>query len=499
MSYQRPGVYINETLTPLAAAAEDGSASTAVFVGVNAGGGPTDPTRVTSWAQFTQIFGGFGAGNDLLPFAVYSYFNNGGASCIVVRATNSDAVAANVTLDDGGGTPVDVLKVSAVSPGAWGNDITVDVVSSAVPGYFDLTIRRGSAVERYSAVTADPADPRNVVSLVNSPYSGSQIVTVEYVGPTTWDATVAPADQSATALASGSDGTGTADLATATQRLEAVSGTFDVNLPGVNASAVLNPIIEWAKAQGNVFLVVDGEEGVAADSANDNAADQIALVNGGISRESVVAVYGPWLVADDPTVSGGARALPPGGFVLGQYARTDTVRGVQKAAAGIDASLRGVLGPKYVYSQADLDSLNVAGVNAIRVVPGAGTCIFGARTLSVGMPDRYLNIRRSLITIKYDLINLTRFAVFEENDEFLRSQIRDIVAQYLRTQWSAGVLAGGTEQAAFSVKCDDENNPPASVAQGFVNVTVGVAPQTPAEFIIFNIGQTVTGSTVDES
>lgn len=502
---KRPGVFLNETLTPLASSGDAGGPAVATFVGTNAAGGPIDPTLVNSWSQFVQTFGGFGTGVDLLPFAVYEFFNNGGGTCYVVRGVTANSIAAKTTLKDTAGTPADVLAITAVSPGKWGNSVKVQIVPSTQAGRFDFVVTSGDNIERFSDVSLDPASTRNVVSIVNSPYAGSKIVRLEYKGPLVWTATNTPAATTGTgtALSTGSDGTGTVDLVAATQRLADVTGVFDVNLPGISASATINPLVQWAKDQGNVFLVVDGVVGVSGDTAAANAAAQTALLSGGaaLTQDSVAALYAPWQIADDPanSVPGAQRLLPPGGFVLGQYARTDTLRGVQKPAAGIGASLRGVLGPQFRYGQSDLDLLNTAGVNAIKVVPGAGVCIFGARTLSVGMPDRYLNIRRSLIAIKNALVDLTRFAVFENNDSDLRAQIEDIVSQYLRTQWAAGVLSGDTEAEAFSVQCDDENNPPSSIANGFVNISVGVAPQTPAEFIVFNIGQTISGTSTDES
>lgn len=506
MAFKRPGVYITETLTPLANTVEAGSGSTAVFVGTNAAGGPLAPTVVNSWSQFAQTYRGFGNTADLLPYAVYEYFNNGGGSCVVIRAANATAIVASTTLTDSTGSDgVDLLKVSANAPGKWGNDVVVDVSASAAasPTHFDLLVTLDGRTERFTDVSLDPTSSRFLPNIVNSPYAGSTLVQVEYVGPADWTNADTPAPVEGRNLTGGAEGAGTPDLVAATQRLENVVGIFDVNLPGVNSNTVINPLLAWAEAQGNIFLVIDGVEGSLTDNPSANAAAQQALLTGGsaLTGLSVGSLYAPWQVADDPssTVGGAQRLLPPGGFVLGQYARTDTLRGVQKPAAGLDASVRGVLGPQFQYSQTDLDNLNVTGVNVLKVVPGRGTCIFGARTLSTGMPDRYLSIRRSLISLKFGLTNLTRFAIFEDNDGDLRQQVSDLCEQYLRTVWAQGVLAGGSEAEAFFVKCDDENNPPSSVAQGVINITVGVSLQTPAEYIVFNIGQTVSGATTDES
>lgn len=500
---QRPGVFITESLTPLAQVNQSAGRSSAVFVGTNAAGGPTDPTFITSWAQFAQRFGGFGSGADLLPFSVYEFFNNGGGGCYIVRAVNANAVTATKTFNDTEATPKPALTVSALAPGVYGNNITVAIAAGSTANFVQVTITNtaSNAVEVYNDVTMDPSSSRNLLSVINGASSLVSVAAATGAATGTFNSTFNPAITAATNLATGSDGSGTPDLVAATQKIGSVSGTFDVNLPGVNTAATINSLVTWAQGQGNVFLVVDGVAGAATDTASANASAQRALTTGtgALTADSRLAVYGPWLQASDPiaAVAGTTRLLPPGGFVLGQYARTDVARGVQKVAAGITASLRGVLGPQFTYAPSDLDSLNQSGVNVIKTIPGAGTCIFGARTLSLGMPDRYINIRRTLITLEDGLTSLTRPFLFESNDADLRQQVTDICSQYLRTQWAQGLLSANaaSEEQAFFVVCDDSNNTSATIAQGQITIQVGVALQTPAEFIVFTIGQTAAGAT----
>jgi phage tail sheath protein FI len=61
------------------------------------------------------------------------------------------------------------------------------------------------------------------------------------------------------------------------------------------------------------------------------------------------------------------------------------------------------------------------------------------------------------------------------------------------------VLAGTTPDQAYFVTCDSSNNTAASVANGVVNISVGVAVQTPAEFIVIEIGQYSGGSSATDS
>jgi phage tail sheath protein FI len=507
--YKRPGVYISETLTPLSQTVETPGASVAAFVGTNRQGGPLAPTKVSSWSQYVATYGAFGDTSDLLPFAVYQYFNNGGSSAYIIRAAASDAVASSVTLQDSEATAQDTLKITAISPGVWGNKVYVDVVAaSSGDGRFDLYVYVGGAStaflkERFTDVSLDPADSRNAQALINSPVTGSMFIQVRSLLSTAWDPTHAPAVQTGTPLASGNDGTAAIDLESATKRLEVVEDNLILNLPGVTDATVLNPIIEWAEDQGSVFVVVDGDKATSADNAHSYALTLQGMSTGGsaLRASSYAAVYGPWLIVNDPATasSGSARLLPPGGAVLGQYSRTDASRGVQKPPAGIDTALKGVLDVQFRFSNDDQDALNLAGINVIKSMPGTGFVIYGARTLSVGMPDRYVSIRRSLMLIKKGILDATRFAVFEPNDQILWDQVNAVLSQYLLTLMQTGVLAGGTPDQAYFVVCDSSNNTPASVAAGAVNISVGVALQTPAEFIVINIGQYSGSSAATDS
>ncbi|MFE2101082.1 phage tail sheath subtilisin-like domain-containing protein, partial [Streptomyces sp. NPDC059468] len=417
--------------------------------------------------------------------------------------------AAAVTLTDTEATPEPTLKVTAISPGTWGNKVYIDVTAATTGnGRFDLYVYVGGDTaaylkERFTDVSLDPADSRNAQALINSPVTGSAFIHIQSLLNTAWQPTHAPAIQTGTPLAGGSDGTAAVDLAAAAERLEIVEDNLVLNLPGVTDATVLNPIISWAEDQGSVFVVVDGVKPTSADNAHSYALSLQGMSTGGsaLTASSYAAVYGPWLIVNDPATAaaGSSRLLPPGGAVLGQYSRMDTSRGVQKPPAGIDTALKGVLDVQFRFTNDDQDALNVAGINVIKSMPGTGFVIYGARTLSQNMPDRYVSVRRSLMMIKKGLLDATRFAVFEPNDQILWDQISSIISQYLLTLMQTGVLAGSTTDQAFFVVCDSSNNTPASVANGVVNVQVGVALQTPAEFIVISIGQFSGGSTATET
>jgi hypothetical protein len=282
--------------------------------------------------------------------------------------------------------------------------------------------------------------------------------------------------------------------------LDSIEDILVLNVPGCSDTTALNTISAYCEAKGTFFLVIDSPASLPTYSATVTAFEN--FVPGGtgspLNATSYAAVYGPWLVMDDPSQStpGASRILPPGGAVVGRYVSTDVNRGVQKSPAGIDIALRGVLAADVTFANSDLDALNVAGFNVIRSVPGAGFCIMGARTIKAGVPDQYITVRRSLMYVENSLVNLTRFAVFEPNNSDLWATLASVSNQFLTSALQLGVLKGSTPTEAFYVTCDDTNNTPASIASGQVNIEVGVALNTPAEFIVFTIGQYDGGAAV---
>lgn len=506
-SYSRPGVYITEALTPLSDAATDPSEASAAFVGKTRGG-PIGPTLVTSWTQFQALFGGVAYESSDLAYAVYSYFNNASKGCYVVRGVASDAVAASLTLYDGVGTDPanETLVVTAGAPGVWASDATstsrvfVTVTASATAGRFDVQIEVGSATsviatERFVDLSMDALDPRYAVDIINSPVIGSKYVYVTRSATITGN--TAPGAVSKSPLTGGSDGVAAVDLVAATALLDSVDLNFVVNVPGASTSDI-SSILTWAETSGRHFIVVDVPKPAVAETAG---ASVTAMTNHAdtFSASSHLAVYGPWLYLTDPgSTSGALRLTAPGGAVVGQYIKTDASRGVWKAPAGVDTTIAGAVSPYVNYTNAQQDTLAASGVNLVKVVPGSGVCIWGARTLSVGLPDRYVPIRRLLIALRASLTTLTRFAVFEGNDADLWATVEDVVGQYLQTQYDLGAFKGSSPDEAFYVTCDDTNNTPATADAGIINIEVGVALKSPAEFIVIRLGQTAAGTTISD-
>jgi phage tail sheath protein FI len=205
------------------------------------------------------------------------------------------------------------------------------------------------------------------------------------------------------------------------------------------------------------------------------------------------ALYFPWVNAPDPLQQGRMSSYPPCGFVAGIYAATDATRGVWKAPAGIDAGLSGASGLTVPLTDPQNGTLNVQAINCLRNFPTYGSVVWGARTLRgddrIGSEWKYVPIRRFALFLESSLYNGTQWVVFEPNDEPLWGQIRLNVGAFMQGLFLQGAFQGTTPQQAYFVKCDGENNPPSSVAQGVVNILVGFAPLFPAEFVVIQIQQ----------
>ena len=208
------------------------------------------------------------------------------------------------------------------------------------------------------------------------------------------------------------------------------------------------------------------------------------------------AYYFPWLKGRDAIDPDALAQIPPSGHMAGIYARTDSERGVHKAPANV--TIRGAEGLTQMLSRAEQDVLNPVGVNCIRFFTREGVRVWGARTLAPSASNwRYLNVRRLFNMIEESIAISTRWVVFEPNAGPLWKDIQRDVGAFLTLLWRQGALAGSRPEDAFFVKCDAETNPPEVVDAGQVVVVIGIAPVKPAEFVIFRIGQTTAGSTVE--
>lgn len=192
----RPGVYLEEG-TFVDSTISSQSNSTALFLGVAPKGSTTAPIRCESWSDYVTNFGSFDNVTDnnlvsyksYLPYAVYSYFQNGGRPCYVQRVidtsnpgtsatttVNGAYVSTGITASD---TSVPVTSVTAIPVGSIikidNESMTVTAVTGTV-----LTVTRatsGTAAVHSVGATVSLPTTTTLSGAINSTTTTSVSVT----------------------------------------------------------------------------------------------------------------------------------------------------------------------------------------------------------------------------------------------------------------------------------------------------------------------------------
>ncbi len=258
-------------------------------------------------------------------------------------------------------------------------------------------------------------------------------------------------------------------------------------LPGVDSAAILADADAYCQER-RAFFIVDAPRTSVTPAQMETTISGTAL-----PRSDHAAVYYPWLDVADALRGGRPRRSAPSGTVAGIFARTDATRGVWKAPAGTEASLRGALGLAHPLTDPENGILNPLGVNCLRSFPVTGTVVWGSRTLRgadvLASEWKYVPVRRTALFIEESLYRGSQWVVFEPNDEPLWSQIRLNVGAFMQRLFLQGAFQGGSPNEAYLVKCDAETTTQDDIDRGVVNILVGFAPLKPAEFVILQIQQ----------
>jgi uncharacterized protein len=220
----------------------------------------------------------------------------------------------------------------------------------------------------------------------------------------------------------------------------------------------------------------------------------------GAPTSPYTALYYPWLHVANPhynpdTAANKAKSfrIPPSAFAAGLWARTDSRRGVWKAPAGLEATVRGTIGPNILIGNDLQDNLNELGINCLRSITGP-TVIWGARTLATKTkPEfRYVPVRRTQSMIGESLYSALQAVVFEPNDHRLWASLRASVTDFMDGLFRAGAFQGAKASDAYYVQCGlGSTMTQGDIDGGIVRVVVGFAPLKPAEFVVVQIKQIV--------
>jgi hypothetical protein len=548
------------------------------FVGLTQKGPMNEPTRLSNWDEFLEIYGQ--TTDSYTSDSVHGYFMNGGTDCWVVRVAHCApkgelpgldhaSCAEHVQIDDWNKPS---LKIHALNEGTWGNTIwfrcvhtagatallTRDLDIGAGEAHVNLTrgFEVGSSIRIYDRENSDfvvitevgdkiikwstetPVNRRHRAAaptylevltfeihvamkdrrevfkgLQMHPTSRnyaprvvsqrSRLVRLEDLGTKSPVPHNMPEPLPMTRLSGGRDG------------IEAVTPEDFIGLdmgPGERSG-----LLALAANEEVALLVApdamkfyDREPGPAGELKAQRLQDQmIAVCELQKDRFTILdipqtkdiewvrrwrrrtdssycAYYWPWLRAVQET--GPAKILPPSGFLAGCYGRNDVENGVHQAPA--NQQIMGVEDVSLRVTEDHVGILNADSVNTFRLQRGVRA--WGARSSSTDPSWRYVPVRRLFIMLRRSLEAGFAWISFEPNNHATWDLVLRRTTEFLSSLHTKGMLAGGNAEQAFFVKCDAETNPPDQVDSGMLICEIGVAPVTPAEFIMISLTQTMS-------
>ena len=415
----------------------------------------TTLTNFDSWTYSNRFTG---------PVGTSSYSN--------ARGSSNDEIHVVVIDEDGliSGTPGTVLEVYPFLSQA--SDAKTEVGAS---NYYKTVINDNSSYVWFGATDTS-----------NFPQAGN-------AATGTLDYAVTPSNGVvSTALTAGADSAAlTASEFDTGYALFTDSANSDVsiligpNLPTGGETTVANDIIGICESRKDCVCTL------SPATADDTAAEIKTRADAFTSSTYAVVDSGRLIVYD--RFNDGLINIPASGSVAGLMAETDRTRGSFFSPAGFRrGQIRNVVKLAFNPTEADRDTLYKAGINPIVTFPGEGTVLFGDKT-HTGRPSAFdrVNVRRLFILMEKSITIAARDILFEFNNEFTRSQFKNIVEPFLRT------IQGQQGITNFAVVCDETNNPGDVVDRNEFVADIYVQPARSINFIQLNFIATRTGVSFD--
>lgn len=230
---------------------------------------------------------------------------------------------------------------------------------------------------------------------------------------------------------------------------------------------------------------------IISEPPMDLAANSTDLQNWSLNELTVsdpyVGVYYPHGLTTN--LDGKDIVMPASSVAMRTFAYNDLVAYPWFAPAGLtrgivtNATRVGYLNDEREFervrlSEGQRDVLYTNRINPIADFPGDGIVVYGQKTTQgfASALDR-VNVARLINHMRWNLDQLARAFLFEQNDAYTREQIQDVVERYCAGLVSARGLYD------FLVVCDDSNNTPARIDRNELWVDIAIQPVKTVEFI----------------
>ena len=188
------------------------------------------------------------------------------------------------------------------------------------------------------------------------------------------------------------------------------------------------------------------------------------------------------------------RYIPLNGDVAGLCASVTANGTPWFSPAGLNrGAIRGAVKLAFSPTKSERDALYQRRINPVTSLPGQGIVLFGDKT-ALASPSAFdrINVRRLFNVIEKTIGNAAKGVLFELNDEFTRSNFKNVVEPFLR-----GIQAerGITD---FLVVCDSSNNTGAIIDANEFKADFYIKPARSINFITLTFIATRTGVSFEE-
>jgi len=475
-----------------------------VTVAVNIGSGLT-AAAVAS--DINSALAPYGAGAQATASAVeiYSTESGSGTSIEIQSVTNSaystlgfsvGSTSGTSTIPAGTDSVTNVIDVSALTEGSWGNDVYVSI-SNRADGTFDLSIYYNAIqVERFGTLkrgTANVADDFYVEKQING--ISKYITVADYASETGNPHDIVP-NATAGLLSGGADGiVGISDADyigvawnPSTDKptgLQIFNNAEDINVnilavPGVSSTSVIAAMLTICEGRADCMAIVDPPFGLTpqqvTDWHNGKGSGNTTAFN-----SSYGALYYDWLLIYD-AYNKQELYVPPSGYIAGVFALNDFVSEPWYAPAGLNRGrILSAIGLRYSPNLGERNLLYGDGnaINPIVNFVQDGITVWGQRTLQrkSSALDR-VNVRRLMLYLRKVAANFSRYFVFEPNDPATWRRVRYTFDSLLSDVQSRRGIRD------YKVICDETINTPERVDRNELWVRILVRPTKAAEFIV---------------
>jgi len=183
------------------------------------------------------------------------------------------------------------------------------------------------------------------------------------------------------------------------------------------------------------------------------------------------------------------RYIPLNGDIAGLCARTDQTNDAWFSPAGVSrGQIKNVVKLRFNPNQTERDLLYTNTVNPVVSFAGQGTLLYGDKT-ATSKPSAFnrINVRRLFIVLEKSISEVAKTTLFEFNDDFTRTQFRNIINPFLRD------VQGRRGITDFLVVCDATNNTPEVIDRNEFRGDIYIKPTRSINFIQLNFVAVRTG------